>query len=76
MMGYYQLDPKEQTSVKFQWKYESFIQENASENIVSEIAAILSRGRWVKQYPARLLGQYWDNLTIETTLENSRNYIT
>ena len=43
ILGYCQLDPYEQTSVKFQSKYYFVINENASENIV-----ILSRGRWVK----------------------------
>ena len=43
MLCYCQLDPSEQTSVKFQLKYKTFIHENASENIVYEIAAILPR---------------------------------
>ena len=30
------------------WTYGNFIQGNAFENIVCEIAAILSRGEWVK----------------------------
>ena len=34
--------------MKFQSKYKVFINENASENLVCEKAAILSRGRWVK----------------------------
>ena len=46
-LGYCQLDPKEQTLVKFQSKYNFFIRENASENIVYEMEAILSNGRWV-----------------------------
>ena len=40
---------------KFQWKlnqnFNIFIQENAFENIVCEMAAILSRGRWVNGRP-------------------------
>ena len=43
MLGYYQLDPWEQTSVKFESKYKLFIHENPSENIVYEMAAILSK---------------------------------
>ena len=35
--------------IKLQSRYKIFIHENVSENIVCEIAAILSRGRWVKQ---------------------------
>ena len=46
--GYCQLDPKGQNSVKFQSRHKIFIHENASENIVCEMAAILSIGRWVK----------------------------
>ena len=46
MLGYSQLDPLEQTSVQFFQNTKLFIQENAFENIVSEMAAILSRGRW------------------------------
>ena len=47
---------------KLQWNFiqntEIFIHENASENIICEMAAILSRGRWVKLY---LLNEsrYW-----------------
>ena len=44
MMTYCQLDPKEQTSVKFEPKYEVFIHENTFEKIVCEMQAILSRG--------------------------------
>ena len=44
MMGYCELDPKEQTSVKLKSKYKTFYSRNASVNIVGEIAAILSRG--------------------------------
>ena len=47
MQGYCQLDHEEQISVKFQSKYKFFIHENAYENIICEMAAILSRGRWV-----------------------------
>ena len=34
--------------MKFKPKYKIFIHENAFENIVYEMAAILSRERWVK----------------------------
>ena len=41
---------------KFQWNLNQntklLIHKNASENIVCEMAAILSRGRWVKSYIA------------------------
>ena len=47
-LTYCQLDPYEQTSMKFKSKYKLFIQENTSEYVVCEMAAILSRGRWVK----------------------------
>ena len=43
MLGYYQLDPLKQTSVKFLSKIKLF-QENAFESFVCEMAAILSRG--------------------------------
>ena len=36
------------TSVEFQWKYKTFIHENAYENVVYEMSAILSRKRWVE----------------------------
>ena len=39
MLGYYQLDPKEQTSVKSQSKFKHFQQKS----VVCEMAAILSR---------------------------------
>ena len=41
------LDDKEQISMKFESKCNFFIHENAFENVVCEMAAILSRGRWV-----------------------------
>ena len=47
MLGYYQLDPQQQTSVKFNQYTKVFIHENAPENIVYEMVAILLRGRWV-----------------------------
>ena len=44
MSTYGQLD---QTSLKFESKFNIFISENAFENVACEIAASLSRGRWV-----------------------------
>ena len=40
-------DPWEQASVKLWSKYKLFIHEIAPENVICEIAAMLSRGRWV-----------------------------
>ena len=37
-LDYYQLDPKEQTSVKFYQNTKIFIHENLSENFVCEMA--------------------------------------
>ena len=54
MLVYCQLDPWEQTLLKILIKIQSFfILENAYENIVCEMAAILSRGRLV-EYPTRI----------------------
>ena len=44
MLGYCRLDPYEQTSVKFHQTTKLFIHKNACENIVCEMASILSRG--------------------------------
>ena len=41
MLPYCQLDPKEHISVKFYLKFKTFIQENALENTVCEMAVIL-----------------------------------
>ena len=47
MLTFCQLDPQEQTTVKFESKCKKkSIDENAFENVVCEMAAILSR--WVK----------------------------
>ena len=45
MLDYYQLDPLEQSSVKFDQNTKILIHENTSENMICEIAFILSRGR-------------------------------
>ena len=46
MLVYCLLDPWEQSSVKFESKYNFFIHENAFENVVCEMAAIRSR-KWI-----------------------------
>ena len=51
MLIYCQLDPKEHTSVKFEAKYKTIHSRNTSENVVCEMAAILSSGRWVIWQP-------------------------
>ena len=45
MLGYCQLEPYEQTSVKFLSKYKNFIRENACENLICETVDIKSWGR-------------------------------
>ena len=50
MVGYCELDPQEQVELNFNQNTQLFIHENASENIVCEMAAILSRERWVNLY--------------------------
>ena len=47
MLGYCQLDPMNKLQWKFSKNTQLFIHENAYENIVCEMAAILSQGRWV-----------------------------
>ena len=42
-----QLDPYEQTSVKFCEKYTALIHEHSFEHVAYAMAAILSKGRWV-----------------------------
>ena len=42
-----QLDPYEQTSVNLNRNSKLFVHENASQNIVCELAATLSKGQWV-----------------------------
>ena len=58
MLGYCQLEPQEQTSVKFLSEYIISIDENAFENVVCEMAAILSRGRWVNPRSISV-GHWW-----------------
>ena len=47
MLTFSQLDPLEQSSVKFESKHKIFIDQNAFEK-VCKMVAILSKGRWVK----------------------------
>ena len=55
MLGYCELDRWEQTSVKSESKYKIFIRENAFENVVSEMVAILSGGRLVNRCRATFI---------------------
>ena len=50
MMVHCQLDTKQPISMKFCLKFPVFIQENAYENVVSKIAAILSWSQCVNYY--------------------------
>ena len=51
ILGYWQLNPQEHTSVKFYSIKNPFVHKYAYENIVCEMAAILSRVRWVNSFP-------------------------
>ena len=55
MLIYCHLDCQKQRWMKFNQNTILFIQENASENIVCEVAAILSRARWVNIYDIYML---------------------
>ena len=46
LLTYCQLEPWEQISVKFELKCKIFVHENAFENVVCEMVATLSRGKW------------------------------
>ena len=48
MLGYCQLDPWEQTSVKFYLKYKAFLPPKYIWKYFCKMAAILSRGLWVR----------------------------
>ena len=50
LLEYGWLDPWEQTSVKSQSMFYIFIQENAFENVVRKLSAVLSRPQCVKGY--------------------------
>ena len=54
MLTHCQLDSEEHVSVKFQSKYTIYRHENASENVVYKMAAILFRPPWVNvdEWPA------------------------
>ena len=71
MLGYCQLDPLEQTSVKFQSKYKIFTHGNASENIVCEMAAIYPKG-WVNMFNRTnvINAELMDNVTRTVALCN------
>ena len=43
VLGCCQVDPYEQTSVKFESKHKIFIDKNVFENVICEMVAILSR---------------------------------
>ena len=55
MLDYCQLDPCEHISVKSNQNTTIFIEENARENVVCEMAFILSRPQCVKPFPGRPL---------------------
>ena len=57
MLTYCQMDPKEQTSEKFESKYKTFPSWKPFEDVVCEMADILSRGRWVNNIFLVLLRQ-------------------
>ena len=46
-LGFCQLEPSKQASVKFYSKHQTLIHENTSEYIFCEMAATLCRERWV-----------------------------
>ena len=49
MLEYRSLDPGEQISIKFSSKYSNYLHENAFENVVTEMAAILSQCQYVNK---------------------------
>ena len=55
MLGYYQLNFRNKLEWNLSQDRKLFIHENASENIVCEMAAILSRRRWVKRCTSSLI---------------------
>ena len=62
MLSYCQLDPSEQTSVKFNQNTKLFIHKNISENIVCETAAILSGGDELRVKLQRAITPPWQYL--------------
>ena len=54
MLTYCQLDPGKKCQWNLSKNSKIFIQENAFENVVCEMAAILSRGRWVSCFVTAL----------------------
>ena len=69
MPPYCQVHPKEHISMKFYWNSNIFFQENAFEHVVCKMAAILSRGRWIKL----LLKVAMDEYYIPLNTMNSNN---
>ena len=59
MLSYCQLDPWEQTSVKFESKYKIFIHENSLENVVCQMAVILFEGNELSYHDSHLSS--WDS---------------
>ena len=55
MQPYRQLDPKENISVNFYSKFKSFVQGNALESVIYEMAAILSWLQFLNPHCAELI---------------------
>ena len=72
MLDYCQLDPCEHTSMKIYQNTAIFIEENARENVVCEMASILSRPQCVNRHLSQLGGSLesclWHTDTINGTL--------
>ena len=82
MLVYCSFDPEEQTSMKSQSKCIFFIHENASENIVCEMAAILSRGDELKVFIDTAINSFFEsffrlslNLLIRKLFVHARMFI-
>ena len=75
VLGYCQLDPSEQTSVKFESKFKTFHSRKCIWNIVCQMAVILSRGRWINPFwfwrwnipekPGQYHGCWWSDYHME-----------
>ena len=72
MLDYCQLDPCEHISMKIYQNTAIFIEENARENVVCEMASILSRPQCVNRHLSQLGGSLesclWHTDTINGTL--------
>ena len=89
MLNYYQFNPQQQTSAKLEPKYILFIDENALENVVCEMAVILYWEIWVNvihpmygKTPTQIISQYtWNGHTVpkmdghDTSINQSIAYI-